>query len=228
LIGNVSLWNSTPDQTVNVNGEATVSVVPDLLTIHFSVQTNGSTAKEAKDENAKIMDDVITALLDEGFSRDEIVTSGFNVFEEYDWTDDGRKPAGYKASHNLRIEMPTDDTEKLGTAIDAGIDNGALLNYINFELSPELQSEYKSQATVLASQNARQKAEAMAEGLGMKLGKVVSVSDTQFGGYAPFRAYAMEDSAMEAGAIDTKVIASDIQPGDTDVYASVKVVYALK
>ena len=214
-------------ETINVQGQAEVSILPDLVTVNFNIQTNGSTAKDAKNENARVVDDIIVALIKAGFDRDEITTSNFNVYEDYEWKREGRELKGYKATHNLKIQMSTDYSEKIGEAIDAGIDNGAMLSYINFELSSEMENQYESQATLIATQNAKMKAEAMAEGLNMKLGKVVSVSDVNLG-YSPYRAYSMDKDSGAGGIEMAKNAVTSIQPGEQKVYGNVNVVYRLR
>jgi len=239
----VSLGGDSSDvQTVSVKGEADVSVVPDVVSVNFNVETNGSTAVEAKDANSDIIDRIMIALLKEGFDREDISTQGFNVYEDYEWqkyvnsapydewAGGNRVVIGFKATHSLRIEIPTDNTQLIGKAIDAGIDNGALLQYINFELSGEKENEYKAEATLLATQNAKMQAEAMAEGLGMKLGGVVSIKDASLNGIEPYRMYDAPSNGamMESDIVLAKSSVTSIQPGKQKLYASISVVYKLK
>jgi len=217
-------------RTVNVKGEAKVLVVPDVISVNFNVETNGSTAIEAKDANSEIVDKITLALLKKGFSEDDISTQSFNVYEDFDWTQDGSVSKGFKASHLLKIEIPTNNPEIIGDVIDSGIDNGALLQYINFELSSEKESEYKSQATLLATQDAKLQAEAMAEGLDMKLGGVVSISDANLDGIQHYRAFEAPAGGMmaEADVMMAKSSVTSIKPDEQRLYASISVVYKLK
>ncbi|MGK0209366.1 MAG: hypothetical protein ACI83O_000643 [Patescibacteria group bacterium] len=217
--------NNSNTQTVDVRGDAQIDVTPDMLAVYFNVNTNGSTSKEAKDKNAEIVDETLTALIKSGLNRDEITTENFNVYEDYEWTQDGRVFKGYKASHTIKVKVSTEDNDKMGDIIDAGIDAGATLNYINFELSPSLRNQYESEATLLATQNARSKAESMAQGLGMNLGKIVSVSDANLG-YQPYMAYAVAEDSI--AKVDTQAIGTSIQAGEQTVSAYVSVTYKLK
>jgi len=91
---------------LNVQGQATVKAMPDLVTVYFRAETNASTAQEAKDLNSEITDELITNLVKLGFERDEIVTENFNVYQEYDWTEDeGRIAKGFKATHSIKVEI---------------------------------------------------------------------------------------------------------------------------
>lgn len=219
----------SPMNTVNARGTSTIKVTPDLVTLYYTVETSAETASEAKDQNAEIVEDVILALVMEGFNRDEIQTTNFNVYEDFEWTNNQRVFKGYKATHNLRLELTTGEMDKVGEAIDAGIDAGATLNYINFELSSELENQYKAQALREATEDAKIKAEAIAEGLGSSLGRVVSTSDSSFS-YSPWRLYSMEGTMAGNGDIaeDAKLATTNIQPGEQEIFAQVSVTYKLR
>ncbi len=127
------------------------------------------------------------------------------------------------ASHTLIVKIKTGDRDKIGEAIDAGVDAGATLNYVNFELSQDKESEYKILAIKEATQDAKEKAEALAEGLGKRVGKVVSVTNSDFQ-YYPWLAY-------EKSSADVSVSGSEVQtnivPSDQTVRSSVTVIYKL-
>jgi uncharacterized protein len=223
LIGLYAFMQSTPGEVLTASGIAEITIVPDVVGIYFNVQTNGSTSKEAKDANSKIADDLIIALLKEGFDRDEIETTQFSVNERYDWSNGGRKLVGYIASHRIRVRISTENKEAIGSAIDVGIDTGASLNYINYELSRDLENQYKAEALRLAGEDAKMKAEAMAGGLGLKLGKVVSISDSNFDYYPMLYA-----DGMEMASMDSRELATNIQPAEQTISGRISVIYKLK
>jgi hypothetical protein len=222
-----STFNSVAARkTVNIQGEATIDVMPDIVEIRFTVRTLADTSQEAKDENSRIVNDVVDSLIQAGIPREDIETLNLNIYEEYDWTEDGRKSKGFRATHDIRVEFGVDEYPEIGQIVDAGIDAGALLNYINFELSPELESEYTAQALELAGEDARNKAVAMASGVGGKLGKLVSVSD-QTSSYYPWTVYRANN--MEAGvAADKFDESTPIQVGERQITARISVVYEIK
>lgn len=216
-------------KTISATGEATVSVVPDIVKVYFNVETTANDSVTAKNENAEIVDDVVAALMALGFERSDIETSNFNVREEYEWTEsDGREPKGFRAIHTLTVEFNPEDYEEVGPIVDAGIDNGALLNYVSFELSPELQNQYEAQALELAGVDAQNKAEAMVTGVGGKLGRLVSVSDSS-ANYQPWRAYDMATAEMAidsvAGNGDTN---TPIEVGEKEITGRISVIYEIK
>lgn len=223
--GVYAFFQMAPTNTVSSNGYAEISVDPDIIGIHFNVETNGSTAKEAKDENSEIVEEVITALIKKGLERDDIETQNFNVYQDYIWNKDGREDNGFRATHTIRIEVSADKSDKIGEFIDAGVDKGALVSYVSFELSPELQNEYKSDALSEAAKDAKQKAEAIAKGLGKRIGRIVSTSSSDFN-YSPWMAYESKDIAMDAGSEVQRAV-TDIQPGEKQITARVSVTYKI-
>ena len=88
----------------------------------------------------------------------------------------------------------------------------------------ENQNKYKAEALKKAAEDAKIKAESIALGLDKKLGRLVSTSNSQFG-YNPWNIYSKVESA---GVIDAKTIASNIQPSEQKISASVSVTYKLK
>ena len=221
----IAFSNFSGANTVTGNGQATIEAMPDLVGVYFNVQTEGDTSKEATDANSEILDDLITELIKEGFERSQIQTSGFSVYPNYEWKNGQRTENGYIATHNIKVELSATDATKIGNVIDAGVNAGAGISYINFELSQEKQNEYKAQALKQAAEDARIKAEAIANGLGKRLGRLVSTSDSNFN-YYPWRVYeASAGASMDAA--EAKQATTNIVPGDQDIYASVTAVFKL-
>lgn len=224
IIGYLAFTQVIPNtNTIQANGIAEIKAMPDIVAIYLNIETNGTTAAEAKDKNAQIEDAVMTELVKLGLERKDIATQNYNIYEDYTWTDEGRQFLGYKATHTLRIELKSGKTDLAGDVIDSGVDAGATVNYINFELSLEKQNEYKAQALTQATQDARIKAAAIAVGLDKKLGKLVSVSTMDFG-YSPWMLY---EGGMRATASEAKQAVTSIQPGEQTISASVSVTYKI-
>jgi len=230
VIVGFSFGNLGSDKTtVQVTGSSVIDVTPDQTSVYFTVETDGNTSKEAKDANNVITNRVLTALMAEGFERDEIKTSNFNVWEDYRRYYDS-EPAikepdpfdGYRASHTIVVEITDEKKGKIGEVIDAGINAGANLNYINFELSEETENEYKILAIKEATKDAKEKADALADGLGKKVGDLVSVTSSDFG-YYPWLAYEKSGADSVVGA----EVATNIVPTDQEVRSSVTVIYEI-
>lgn len=218
-----------PESVLSANGMSQIKAYPDLVVIYYNIDTNGSTAAIAGNKNAKISSDLTTALLKIGFGGDDIQTESYSLNPDYiyDYRTGKQTQVGFRAVHQVKLEVSIAHSvprlTPIGDAIDAGINSGANINYINFELSIEKQNQYKTEALSMATADARSKAEAVASGLGRKIGRVSSVSTSDFN-YMPWRAY---DAITPSNAPVAKVEATNIQPSSQDVTAQVSVVYVI-
>jgi uncharacterized protein len=218
-------FSSTPRDSIQVNGQSSLEVTPDLITIYYNVETKAKTSKEAEDTNSLIVENLKDAIVSYGFSEDDLKTQGFSIYPEYDWTSGKQNLIGYRATHSLKIELSSEDTEKLGNLIDAGTDSGAGISYINFELSDALQADYKAQAIKLAAADARVKAEALADGVDKNLGKLISISLSEFG-YSPWNIYSYAESGGDVAM--AKEAVTSITPSEQEVTAYVTAIYKLR
>jgi len=217
----ISLLSRGEERTINTSGNSRMSVFPDQASVSLLIQTSASSAEQAKNDNAAITDAVVSSLARIGIENKNIETENFNIYPEYGWVGSQQRLKGYVASNYIKVT--TKDFGIVGKTVDASVDAGALVNYINFELSSAKQNEYKTTVLAEASKDARTKAEAIAQGLGKKLGSVVSVSASDYN-YIPYPLYRLE----EAASVNVKTIAMNIQPKSLDVSASVTVVYEIK
>ena len=219
------LNSSSSSNTISSSGESTIKTLPDFVSVYFNVQTTGATAANASDKNTEIVSKMKNSLMAIGFDEDEIKTQSFSVYPDYDWASGTQRIKGYTASHVIVVEIPISEKEKIGRVIDAGINAGAGINYINYELSKENQNKYKIEAITAATQDATAKAEALAEGANRKLGKLVSISTSEFG-YAPWIAYSTADSGgmVKSGA----EIATSISPSEQEISAQVTAVFRIR
>jgi uncharacterized protein YggE len=119
---------------------------------------------------------------------------------------------------------------KVSKVVDAAVKAEAGISYINFELSPESQNDYKAQALKQASEDAMIKAESIASGFDKEVGRLLSVQTSDFG-YYPWNVYAARSAGgmyMEEDAVMAKQVATTIQPGEEEIYASISATFQIK
>ena len=222
LTGIYMLSSRTAGTTVSATGNFQTKVAPDEAIVYVLVQTKGVTAEAAKNENSRISDSVLTSLIKIGIERKDIQTENFNIYPEYDWSNGTQNLIGYAASNYIKVI--TKDFNNVGKIVDAAVDSGALINYINFDLSIEKSNEFKAAVLANASLDARRKAEAIAGGLGKKLGALVRVETSDYN-YYPVPLYRAEEAAAD---VSVKSVATNIQPTNLDITATVSVTYKVK
>ena len=226
IIAIVALSNLNPSQnTVNVEGMATVKAMPDVIGTYFNIQTKGHTSAEAKTTNSEISETLTNKLILLGFDKEKIVTQDYSIYPDYIWTNGQRKDNGFVATHSIKLEISSEESDKLSSIIDAGVDSGAGINYISFELSPELQNQYKAEAMKLAAEDAKTKAQAVADGFDKRLGKLVSTSVSDFN-YYPWPLYESA-GAMTTDSSVVKEATANIQPGEKDITARISAVFKI-
>jgi uncharacterized protein len=208
--------------TISVSGRSELTVDPDQAEIFVNIETLENTAKESKDENARVSENVRKALKKAGVKENNIETTQFRINPRYEYNRNTQKSdlTGYTVTHVLKIT--TLDLDKVGDYIDTAIDNGAArINSINFGLTDEKQIDMKGEAMIRASEEARGKAEALATNLEVRLGNVASVSESNFN-YAPY----VTRTVATAEAFDTGA-PTEISPQSVTVSATVNVAFEI-
>jgi len=210
-------------RTVSVTGEAEFEVDPDQVEIMFAVQTNATEAKDAQEENAEITQNVIQALEQIGIPKEDLETLNYNIYPITSWDEGKQTQEGFRATNSIKVT--SEDLDKAGDIIDAAVGAGAnRIQNIQFSLSSEKQKEQDAIAMQQAGQDAKAKAENIAQGLGLKLGKIKSVQESNVYS-APYPMRAFED--MEAGVVMEKVATTPILPNKVTVNAFISVTYSI-
>jgi len=174
---------------LTVSAEGRTSRVPDLAVFSAGVASSGKTAGEALNANSTDMAKVVAALKRAGIADRDIQTSNISVNPVY--ADTSRQPAnqleqqmpriiGYQASNTVSVKQR--NLAQFGKVIDTLVSAGA--NQVN---GPSFQVEQSDaaldEARVAAAKAARARADLYAGTLGMKVVRVISISES--GGYSP-------------------------------------------
>jgi uncharacterized protein YggE len=213
-----------PRGTLAVTGTAEVSVQPDICHISLGVETfHKKSAREAYRSNAELMNAVNAAVKATGIPPKDIQTSGFTVAPQYRYESDTRKRFfdGYRVYYSLDVNVR--DLEKASAVLDAGMDAGATqVNNVTFAV--ENPKKYTTDARVEAVKAAKAKAQTMADLTGVKLGKPISIRETEPGGYG--RYYAQANVAFDgtSSGEDTP----SLQPGEFKLSRTVHITYDIE
>ena len=127
--------DGSTDRTVTVIGSATIRSAPDEAVVTLGVHTQATSARQAMEENAAKMTEVMKALLDLGISQDDIATVGINLYPSYD--ENGQAVDSYTADNQVSVTVR--DLKEIGRTIDEAVAAGAnLASGIAFQLSDEI------------------------------------------------------------------------------------------
>lgn len=205
---------------LDISATGTVSRVPDLAIISAGVVTRATTASGAIADNATRMARVRAALKRAGIADRDIQTSSINLNPDYRYQD-GKPPVltGYQASNNVSIRFR--DIRSSGRILDALVAEGA--NQINGPTltidKPEAAYD-EARGSALAVGRAR--AELYARSLGMRVVRLLSVSES--GGYSRPPMPMMERGAVAMSA-DAK---TSLDPGSQDLQVSLAMSFELQ
>lgn len=189
-----------PPATITISGEGMVSAAPDIAVLTSGVVTENKDAAAALKANSEAMQKVIATFRDAGVEERDIATSGFSVQPRYHYAQPGNngqespRITGYEVRNTVTVKVR--DLAKLGGVLDAAVAGGS--NQIdNLSLDVDKADELLDEARKSAVADARRKAELYAETAGVKLGRVVSISETT-GTMPPPRPFAMRAQAAKA------------------------------
>ncbi|NNU17453.1 SIMPL domain-containing protein [Parvularcula sp. ZS-1/3] len=211
-----------PNRQINVTGEATVSAVPDIAMLSFTVRAQGASAAEAFAQSAEGMESVLGAVGQAGVAERDRQTGEIRLNPVFDYDERGRqnrnKIVGYEAFNTLTVRLR--DIGKAGGVIDAAVRAGAN-GLDSFRLGIDDTTGLRDEARIAAVRDARRKAEAMAEAAGARLGDVITLSVS--GGSRSPQPMMMRSMAMEAD-----MPGPPIEAGEQDLRVTVNATFALK
>lgn len=210
--------SSASGTRITASGEATITVKPDQALLGIGVTTQAPTSQEAGSRNAQQTQTLLAALTKALGKSGDFKTSGYWINPQYDANP--AKPGGNRITSYVArnsVEVRIDDLAIVSNVIDAAIGAGSNnISALRFTLKDEQAS--KTKALIEATAQAREKAAAMAKALGLRVARVVSVSDSSSPANRP---YVMETRMAMA---DSAPANTPVEAGTIDVSASVTVV----
>lgn len=184
-----------------LTGEGKAAAKPDLALITAGVVSEAKTAREALDANTAAMTRLIAAVKTAGVEDRDVATSGFSVQPRYvfsqrnDGTQEAPRITGYEVRNSVSLRVR--DLAKFGALLDAAVTEGSnQIDGIAFDIADK--DRLFDEARKAAFADARRRAEIYAEAAGVKLGRLIDLSE-QSGGFPPPRPVAMRQE-MKAAA----------------------------
>lgn len=214
-----------PENTISISAEGKVTAQPDMAVVNLGVFSQGSNAAALQDQNSQKANKVVEFIKSQGIKAEDIVTSQFSIYPQYDYSGGSNKLTGYQASQTVAVKIKGKDDlgGRVGKILDGATDNGAneiTGVYFTIEAPDDLRQEARKKAIA----QAKIKAQELADEAGIRLGKVVSISESA-GGY-PVPLY--YDKAVPEGRGGSVNSVPDIQTGTQEITESVTVTFEVK
>lgn len=206
---------------LTVSAEARAQRPPDLAVMNAGVTTNAASAAGAMQLNAQRMQGVIAALRRADVAERDIQTSGLTLHPQYDYRE--QQPprlTGYQATNQVEVRLR--ELDRVGVVLDALVAAGA-----NQVSGPSFQLDDPDRALdsarVEAVRKARERAELYAKALGMRVARVLQVSEASAGPPPPYPMPMMRQAAMESADASTPVA-----PGEVRLTTTVTMLFELQ
>lgn len=207
-------------QDIMVSGTGKAFIKPDVAVVNFGVKTEAKKSQDAVDQNNTKINSVTKAIKDLGVADKDIQTTLYNLSPVYNWTEmGGRVFVGYSLDQQITVKIR--NFEKINEILDKATTAGAN-NVGDLQFTVDDMEKVRAEARTKAIADAKAKAKSLASEAGLKLGKLINVSE----GYSNYPApvYGMGASAFDA----EKSVAPDIQTGQMEVNVSVNLTYKLE
>ena len=202
---------------LSVSSRAEARKAPDIATFSAGVVTQAAAGNAAMRQNAEQMNRVLAAIKAAGVADKDVQTSGISLNPQYRY-EENQPPriTGYQASNTVNVKLR--EVAKMGKVLDALVASGAnQVNGPSFGIDdPE---PLYDRARLDALKAARARAETYAGALGVRVRRIVSISEGGAAMPSPMPRMAM----MKAEAYDSTPVAA----GESSVSVNLDVVFEL-
>ena len=195
-------------RTVTVTGDGSVESVPNQAGLSVGVSSDAATAQAALAANADKAENVIEALRAAGVAKTDLQTTDVTVSPS--WDNRGRQD-GFTAHSSVQVKVAS--VSRAGAIIDAAVATGATeTSGPSFDRSDR--SQLYRNALKAAFADARGKAATLAGEAGASLGAVQRIEESP----------GVQAMPLFSAAKD---MATPVEPGATEVQATVTVTFSL-
>jgi uncharacterized protein YggE len=243
--------SAAPNQPacITVIGEGKVTAKPDIAHISLGVETTGSTAKTAMDDNNAKMNQVVAKIKALGIAEKDIQTSGINLIPVYENkaartvapapavsgsnssstpaiavapapAPDSNMPVIVGYRASNQITITINDINQAPAVLDGVVGVGAnSISGLQFGIKDD--SKLKQAALDQAAKQTKGKAEAIASALGKTVVSITSVQEDVSYSPVPMRAAAMGVAKDAAESVS-------VSPGELEINAKIQATYAIQ
>lgn len=208
----VAQETGTAQNTITVTGTGKATASPDIATVDIGVEVPSTDIATAYSQVNSTIESIVEALVTLGVAREDIRTSGINIYSEPIMGPEGQ--SGYQYRVGNRVNVTVRDLALIENVMDTAVNSGANVIFgLQFGISDTAALE--NEARTKALDDARARAGHIAENIGVGLGDVVTVVEMSSGGFPP-----VYDGGFGGGA-------AVVEPGQLSVSLSIQVTFAM-
>lgn len=217
----ISQTTTAKGSSFDVTGDAETNVSPDEATVSLGVNIVETTVKAAQDKANMITTAILSEMDSLGIEKEDVKTENYSLFPNYDFSDNRQRVVGY--SVNTSVVVKVRDFDKLNQVIDAATAVGAnQVGNISFDLSADKRLEVEEGLRAEAVEEAKTKAESLAKAAGIRLGRVVNVTEQQDAPKAFLRSQEVMLAPADSGGAAAP---TQVEPGTSTIRYSVLLSY---
>lgn len=213
--------------TVSVVGTGTVMAQPDVVQMSISLSHTAKTTGAAQQEVNKMVAQALDVLKGFGIESKNIATASLTFNPQYEFINGRSNLVGQNARQTITFSIY--DIQSNGERVPQIIDrlvqiNGIELSQMNFSVKDN--TEYFVHSRELAFQKAAEKAKQFADLSGLKVGRVLSISEEGSPQIMPMNNMFMAQSAvfMDAAAGIPTILPS----GEQEITTRISVIFLLE
>ncbi|MGM0378449.1 MAG: SIMPL domain-containing protein [Bacillota bacterium] len=202
--------------SLEVNGNATIEVKPDVAYINIGVRSEDKNSLKAQENNKEKMNKIIKELKDFGLTDQDMETNYYSINKRYNYLKDNKKETYYVVSNQLKLTIT--DLDTIGKLIDLSTKAGANdINSIRYDLKND--KKHYNEALKLAMDDAKTKATAILENIDAEVTKPVKIIEHS-NNQGIYRDNTADYMAKEATSQSTPIKENNIS-----IKARLKVIY---
>lgn len=212
--------------TISVVGTGTVMAMPDVAEMSISLTHTAATTGAAQREVNRMVGQALDILKGFNIEDKNINTASLTFSPQYQFTAGQRSLIGQNARQTIAFSVGDiqNNSERVSQIIDKLVQiNGIELNQMNFNVKDN--SDLFVQARELAFQKAREKAEQFAELSGLKVGRVLSISEEGSPQIMPMNNRLMSQSAV---FMDTAGGSTMLPTGEQEVTTRISAIFIME
>ena len=227
--------NTTKTDLFSVQETGTATAVPDTAVVNLGITQTATTVIDAQSKTNQIASSVIEAIKKLGIAEKEIKTTNYSVSPNYGTGTavpmgtqnmmypvppirGGQEIVSYTVTQNIMVNVKP--IEKANKVVDGATAAGAnLVGQVSFSFTDETKLMLENKARAEAIMKAKEKAQNLANLSGIRLGKLINVTESTDG-----RPWPMPMMTSEKGASDG-IPSTNITPGESTVTITVTLFY---
>jgi uncharacterized protein YggE len=221
------------DHTLSISGTGRVSIPTDCIRLGFTIETKEMEAGVSFTKNNEISSKVNQILLNEtNIPEKNITTVNYQIAPKYTsvYVESNKtyveRFEGYIVSNQINVELSQKETATrlVDSIVKAGVTK---INYINFDVQPDVVSEAKKKILGMAVKDAFDRAKIIAQNSNVKIVDVLSINVAE--PYVPSTpTYLARSGSMASVAESTLTLGKTLYTGEQQLTVTANLIFLVK